>query len=135
MDLRIRIKAALLELKKASLSVPENTEGKLHTLIEKYDMIFMGPKMNVINSIELLHTLKEKFSIDISLENLNGLLPNLCTELGMKTESLISLQDAGEPDVSGPRRPFCFHVSTKCLPGKLFRRDLRDFSLDLLLLQ
>ena len=92
MDLRIRIKAALLELKKASLSVPENTEGKLHTLIEKYDMIFMGPKMNVINSIE------EKFSIDISLENLNGLLPNLCTELGMKTESLISLQDAGEPD-------------------------------------
>ena len=61
-------------------------------------MIFMGPKMNVINSIELLHTLKEKFSIDISLENLNGLLPNLCTELGMKTESLISLQDAGEPD-------------------------------------
>ena len=98
MDLRIRIKAALLELKKASLSVPENTEGKLHTLIEKYDMIFMGPKMNVINSIELLHTLKEKFSIDISLENLNGLLPNLYTELGMKTESLISLQDAGEPD-------------------------------------
>ena len=98
MDLRIRIKAALLELKKASLSVPENTEVKLHTLIEKYDMIFMGPKMNVINSIELLHTLKEKFSIDISLENLNGLLPNLCTELGMKTESLISLQDAGEPD-------------------------------------
>ena len=37
------------------------------------------------------------------------------------------------PGVSGPRRPFCFHVSTKCLPGKLFRRDLRDFSLDLLL--
>ena len=24
------------------------------------------------------------------------------------------------PDVSGPCRSFCFHVSTKCLPGKLF---------------
>ena len=35
------------------------------------------------------------------------------------------------PGVSGPRRPSCFHVSTKCLPGKLFRRDPRDFSPDL----
>ena len=35
------------------------------------------------------------------------------------------------PGVSGPCRSFCFHVSTKCLPGKLFRRNLGDFSLDL----
>ena len=35
------------------------------------------------------------------------------------------------PGVSGPCCPFCFHVSTKCLPGKLFRRNLRDFSPDL----
>ena len=35
------------------------------------------------------------------------------------------------PGVSGPRRPFCFRVSTKCLPGKLFRRNLGDFSPDL----
>ena len=38
-----------------------------------------------------------------------------------------------EPGVSGPCRSFCFCVSTKCLPGKLFRRDPRDFSLDFLL--
>lgn len=89
----------LVQLRTASLSLsPDATEEEVHALMQKYDMLFLGKNYNTIYSIELCHMLKTKKKIDVSLDELNGIIPEACAALGMKFNSLINISDAGKPN-------------------------------------
>ncbi|CUP58716.1 Uncharacterised protein [Turicibacter sanguinis] len=78
----------LSELRTASInSTPEN----IKTTMDKYDMLFLGEKFNCIYSIELAHSLKNFFNVNISHDELLTLIPIACSNLNMKFEELIAL--------------------------------------------
>ena len=99
MDVKARIKDVLLELKSASLSLQGNVkDAAWHELMKKYDLLFLGQRLNVIQSVELLHTLQTVFKVDVDVQTLNAMIPGICKELGMKTEALVSLEYAAKPN-------------------------------------
>lgn len=73
---------ALRELKSASLQYEYG--GDYDGLMHEYDMCFMGEKFNIINSEHLQTTLKKLFNIEITLNELNQMIPSVCTSLSMK---------------------------------------------------
>lgn len=89
----------LLELKNASLRIRGNvSEESWHDLIQRYDMLFLGERFSTIGTVELAHTLVSKFSIDIDIETLNKLIPEICSSLGMTANPMIRLEDVGKPN-------------------------------------
>lgn len=86
---------AMMELRTASINA---TESNLRATMEKYDMLFLGERFNIINTIELRHSLETKFGIQISMEALISLIPSICQYLDMKYEGMINLKDAGQPN-------------------------------------
>lgn len=98
MDVNQQIKSVLIELKQASLAIQGNASYETwHNLMEQYDMLFLGEKFNTISCIELQHTLKNKFYVNIELEELLSLIPQICSALGMKIDPLVRLTDVGNP--------------------------------------
>lgn len=93
------IAEALLELRQSSRMVhlSKNIDAAYHELIHKYDIVFVGEKFNVINSIELRHTLANFFNIRIDNTALNQMIPDLCKSLGMTCEPLAELEDLSNP--------------------------------------
>jgi hypothetical protein len=77
----------------------------VQSLMKKYDMLFLGEKANVINSIELRHTIKNYFKTEISIEELNMQLPSVCTSLNMIAEPMKALDDMANPN------PACYQIS------------------------
>lgn len=63
------------------------------SVMDKYDMLFLGGKFNCIYSIELLHSLKKFFNFEISKDELNTLIPVACKSLNMKFEPMIAVSD------------------------------------------
>lgn len=98
MELAQQIASVIVELKQASLSIQRNVSYETwHSLMERYDMLFLGEKFNTISCIELWNALKNKFQISIGIEELLSLIPQICSALGMKAMPLIRLEDAGKP--------------------------------------
>lgn len=98
MELNQQIASVLIELKQASLSIQGHASHETwHSLMEQYDMLFLGEKFNTIYCRELVHTLNKKFKISIGIEELLSLIPQICSTLGMKTEPLVRLEDVGKP--------------------------------------
>lgn len=94
-----KLVGVLLELRSASIALGLNpSEDDYKKLIHKYDMIFAGNKLNTIYTDEFNHCLKSKFDIDISIEELNQLIPNICSALNMSFEPFISATDFGKPN-------------------------------------
>ena len=77
----------LQELSFACKSI--TSKEQLREVIFKYDILFGGPNHNVVYSVELYHCLKIFFEIDTSLEELNILLPDVCSELGIHCDAMI----------------------------------------------
>lgn len=92
----------LLELLHASKSI--KNEIDLRATMDTYDMIFSGNNLNVINSLELCHSLSKHFHIDISKEELNSLIPAACSALGMKIEPMAAVNDLSNP------APYCYRI-------------------------
>ena len=89
----------LLELRSASIALGINpSEDDYKKLIHKYDIIFAGNNLNTIYTDEFNHCLKTKFDIDISIEELNQLIPNICSGLNMSYEPFISATDFENPN-------------------------------------
>ncbi|APC82097.1 TPA: hypothetical protein ACXDAZ_003498 [Clostridium botulinum] len=63
------------------------------SVMDKYDMLFLGGKFNCIYSIELLHSLKKVFQFEISKDELNNLIPVACKSLNMKFDPMIALNN------------------------------------------
>lgn len=65
-----------------------NNKQSLNEIVKKYDMTLSGKDFNVVNSVELMHSLNDVFNINISLEELNLILPKLSDALSFKYEPL-----------------------------------------------
>ena len=90
------VRNALIQLKSEIVKLQGNCkEDNLKSLMQKYNMLFMGKHFNVINSLELLHMLNSQQGTAISVEEFNAMLPGVCNELRLETESLIRVADAG----------------------------------------
>lgn len=81
----------LNELKNVSI---KSTADTIEEIIKRYDMLFVGSKFNNIYSNELHHSLKTIHNIDISITELNDLIPTACRILNMKFEKLVGINDA-----------------------------------------
>lgn len=85
-----QLSSILLELRNASMGIRNND---VKSVMNKYDMLFLGEKFNCIYSIELLHSLKNIFNFEISKDELNTLIPIACKSLNMKSEAMIAVSD------------------------------------------
>ena len=92
----------LIELSSASKKITNTNE--LQSLMEKYDMIFAGKSYNCINTIELRHTLDKTFHLNVSLEELNLLVPPTCSKLGMEIIPFVSAINPAETI------PYCYQI-------------------------
>lgn len=81
----------LKELANSSKNIKNETD--LRATIDKYQILFLGKQFNVINTVELRNTLSKQFDINISLEELNNLIPKACEILNMKYEAMYNLDD------------------------------------------
>lgn len=88
------LRDALIELKMASIQIVD--EKSLKATMKKYDCIFMEENFNIINSLELLHTLKLCFNLELTQEQLLKYLPIVCESLNMKLEGLQQLENPGK---------------------------------------
>lgn len=85
----------LCEIRNASVRITPDT---IRETMKEYDMLFVGSKCNTIFSIELHHSLKTKFNIDIAMTDLNTLIPVACKTLNMSFEELVQVKDIGKPN-------------------------------------
>lgn len=92
----------LSELRTASM---QSNSSNIKSIMNKYDMLFLGGKFNTIYSVELCHSLSVHFDIKINNEALNKLIPIACNTLNMKFEPLIKLSKLGSSD------PSCFSIT------------------------
>ena len=89
----------LLELRSARISLGTNPSEDAHKqLMDKYDMIFLGEKFNVIHAHELRYYLESKHGIKLTDNDFNRTIPLVCDSIGMKYEALTDLTDAANPD-------------------------------------
>lgn len=97
MTLPQQIGAALLELKHASEHI-QNNHSAWHDVMSEYNLLFLGDKFQVIYSVELAFSLKTKFGIDVTPEDLNEIIPGICSHLGMKSSPMVLAEDIGKTD-------------------------------------
>lgn len=86
---------ALVQLQKDVLS------SSTASLTEKYGIPFLKSEssslFSVITSGDLSLVLKEKFKIDITLKELNMLLPTICPSLKISLEPMASFEEMPNP--------------------------------------
>lgn len=93
LDISKQLTDVLLELRNASLSI--DSERELKETMTKYDMLFLGENFNKINSIELKHSLKVVFDLELTSEQLLDFLPKACETLNMPLEGLQAVDNPG----------------------------------------
>lgn len=90
------IKLFLREIRSASQSCDDDP----HSIIKQYDMIFAGKNFNTVNSLEIRHSLQKVRGIEISNEELNSMLPSICSELGIKLDPMVALNSTSKETVA-----------------------------------
>jgi len=87
----------LLQLQAESrLAGRNNPEVAIHSLMDKYDMLFLGAQFNTIYTDELLLMLKQKLNLLVSKEDLLKMVPTVCAALHMHTEAMVNVKDMHE---------------------------------------
>ena len=76
----------LLELRIESIKA---SKEDTNSIMEKYNIMFLGSKFNIIYSFELIDLFKNYFNFDISKDELYSLIPIACKSLNMKFEELV----------------------------------------------
>ncbi|APB82417.1 hypothetical protein BAMY_09720 [Bacillus amyloliquefaciens] len=90
-EVQDKIVQALLDLKKESLTLKQAGS-------KKYDIVFFGSDHNIINTIELRHSLEKCFDLNMSHDELLAIIPDACNSLNMKYEELqtVSVNDESQ---------------------------------------
>lgn len=89
----------LMELKTASSYVNQNpTDGNLRSLMDKYNMLFLGENFNCIYSSELTHAINNVFKIQVTNEEITAHIPIVCTALHMDYEPMVAVKDVSNPN-------------------------------------
>ena len=86
---------ALKELSSASKLI--NDAISLRETMHRYNMLFVGEKCNVIYTAELHHTMSEYFNVEMTYQELNTLIPEVCSALNMKYDPMVALEDINNP--------------------------------------
>lgn len=84
-------------MKRASEFIQSN-HSAWHDVMSEYNLLFLGDKFQVIYSVELAFSLKTKLDIEVTPEDLNKMIPGICSNLGMKISPMILAEDVGKPD-------------------------------------
>ena len=82
---------ALNELKGESIT-SENPKEMMY----KYDLMFFGENYNIIYSIELCNALNTYFKVDISIEELQNIIPDICKSLKMECKPMFLAENPTE---------------------------------------
>lgn len=82
----------LTELKNVSIT---STPDTIREIMGKYNMLFLGAKFNTIYSTELHSCLNNYFNFDITMDELNSLIPTACSMLNMKFEKIVAVETMG----------------------------------------
>lgn len=98
-----QISKILFQMRTDSIHCPHD-EASWKAMMHEYDVVFLGEKFNIINSLEFCHCLKEKYDIDISNEDLNTILPGICKSLNMHYEPMKKLTDLTNSS------PYCYQI-------------------------
>ena len=85
----------LRELSQASKQIMNKSD--LRFAMDKYDMLFLGENFNIINSLELRHSLSKHFHIEISSDELNSLISVTCPALNMPLIPMADINDLNNP--------------------------------------
>lgn len=93
-ELYMLVSNALIELRMTSATINEENYKEIFS---KYDIIFVGKEINIIDTIELCHSLNTYFKIKITREKLNEIIPQICESLNMKFEPLAKIDDLDNP--------------------------------------
>lgn len=94
-----KISALLLAMKNDALQVSKaTTDESWHQLMSKYDVLFLGEKINTVYAREIYSCLIRPAHIDISLQDFLALIPSVCHSLNMKINPMIALKDRSQPN-------------------------------------
>lgn len=96
MNYTAAIASALQEIRDAALEAQTSPSIDGETLAERYDMLFMGERFNVISGVELCHALNVKFGVPIALDAFLLDIPRVCADLGIDIQPLVQLEDIGK---------------------------------------
>ena len=89
----------LLELKSESMKVSLNpSKYNLKSLMNKYDMLFLGKDFNCIYTNELTRAINNIFNIPVTEEEVNAHIPIVCQALHMSYEAMIGVSDISKPN-------------------------------------
>lgn len=96
----------LLELRSASMQLGTHpTECEVKALMRKYNLLFLGEKINHIYSNELCHALKNYFHLETDNDELISLLPDACKFLNMEYIPLVEVSKLGKTS-----KPDCYEI-------------------------
>lgn len=84
-----RLSTVFLTLKNVSMHIQDDPMPD----IKEYDIVFSGPKFNMIDTAELYHILEDRFQISISNDDFQNLVPAVCDKLFMSYEKLLKVND------------------------------------------
>lgn len=94
-----KISALLLAMKNDALQVSKAlTDESWHQLMSKYDVLFLGEKINTVYAREIYSCLIRSAHIDMSLQDFLDLIPSVCHSLNMKENPMIALKDISQPN-------------------------------------
>lgn len=93
--MRDRIKLFIEEIQSSSKKCADDP----HAIMKKYDMLFVGKEFNTVYSLEIRHSLQKTLGIEVSNEELNSLLPDICSELGITLTPMVALNSTDKSTV------------------------------------
>ena len=80
------------------------SEEHFKEITDKYDLVLVGGKFEVVYTDDLSRTLKNVYGFDIPLSELNDIIPLACKSLNMKFEPMVNAEDITN------RKLFCHQV-------------------------
>lgn len=97
MEYSERISNLLMAMRTDAIQVSKAlTDESWHQLMSKYDVLFLGEKINTVYAREVYSCLIKPAHIDISLQDFLALIPSVCRNLSMKAEPMVSLKDINQ---------------------------------------
>lgn len=94
-----RIVDTLRTLRSESMALQNRvTDSNVQALMQKYNMLFIGEKCNQIYSDEFCCMLNTELGVNVSPDEFNSVITELCATLDMSIVPMIKLDDTNKPN-------------------------------------
>ena len=91
-----RVREALIEFKQAVYGIDSEQAHK--ALLTEYGVFFVGDRMNEAADTEIAASLRTHFHIQVTINALRAMLPQLAPLLGIALTPMDEQRDAGDPN-------------------------------------